>query len=55
MSATPQRAVVNRSIVLFTAILAAIMLVGIVLFFAFVSGVDPLVQLAQSTTTTTTT
>jgi len=55
MSTTPQLSVVNRRILLFTAILAAIVLAGVVLFFAFVGSVDPLVHLALSTTTTITT
>ena len=55
MSTTPQRSVVNRRILLFTAILAAIVLAGVVLFFAFVGSVDPLVRLALSTITTITT
>ncbi len=47
--------VVNRRIVLYTALLAVLILVGVVLFFLFVGRVDPLVQSALLNTTTTVT
>jgi len=47
--------VANRRIVLFTVLLAGAILVGVVLFFVFVGRVDPLVQSALLTTTTTAT
>ncbi len=49
------RTVVNRRILLYTALLAGLILVGVVLFFVFVGRVDPLVQSALFTTTTTVT
>ncbi|UCG88803.1 MAG: hypothetical protein JSW71_09815 [Gemmatimonadota bacterium] len=55
MATTSDRAAVNRRIVLFSALLAGAILVGVVLFFLFVGRVDPLVQSALLTTTATAT
>lgn len=57
MATNPDRTLVNRRIILFTVILAATILAGVVLFFLYVGRVDPLVQavLPIITTTITTT
>jgi amino acid permease len=57
MATNSDRTLVNRRIILFTVILAATILAGVVLFFLYVGRVDPLVQavLPIITTTITTT
>jgi hypothetical protein len=55
MSTASDRAVIGRRIVLLTAILALIILAGVVLYFMYFGRVDPLVQSVLPITTTTTT
>jgi len=55
MSDIPDQAVLSRRIILFTSILAAMVLVGAVLFFLYWGRVDPLVQSLLPITTIITT
>lgn len=52
MSASSDRAVIGRRVVLLTALLALVILAGVVLYFMFYDEVDPLLQSGSHITTT---